>query len=133
MLQSHNYDRMHALATPIFKLLCYVTIILLEFFQVVKLSSHDLQCLRSLGSTDPSWSQPYGKLADTLHCLEATCDKINFMYLNIQCKNISCNTFSFFKNKRKYFDNEKRRIYGINRNCRLATLIVYDVVHHVFL
>ena len=34
------------------------------------------------------------------------------MYLIIQCKNISCNKFSFFKKKRKYFNNEKRRIYG---------------------
>ena len=32
---------------------------------------------------------------DTLHCHEATCDKINFMYLIIQCKNISCNKFVF--------------------------------------
>ena len=35
--------------------------------------------------------------------------KINFMYLIIQCKNISCNKFSFFKKKRKYFDDEKDR------------------------
>ena len=40
--------------------------------------------------------------------------KINFMYLIIQCKNISCNKFSFFKKKQKYFDDEERRIYGIN-------------------
>ena len=50
---------------------------------------------------------------DTLHCYKATCDKINFMYLIIQCKDISCNKFSFLKEKRKYFDDEKRRIYGM--------------------
>ena len=39
--------------------------------------------------------------------------KINFMYLLIQCKNISCNKVLFSKKKRKYFDDENRRIYGI--------------------
>ena len=43
----------------------------------------------------------------TLHCHETTRNKINFMYLIIQCKNISCNKFSFFKKKQKYFDDEK--------------------------
>ena len=33
---------------------------------------------------------------DTLQCHKATRDKINFMYLIIQCKNISCNKFSCF-------------------------------------
>ena len=33
--------------------------------------------------------------------------KINFMYLIIQCKNISCNKFSSFNKKQKYFDDEK--------------------------
>ena len=37
--------------------------------------------------------------------------KINFMYLIIQRKIISCNKFSFFK--KKYFDNKKSDLWYI--------------------
>ena len=63
---------------------------------------------------------------DTLQCHEATRDKINFMYLIIQCKNISCNKFSFFKKKRKHFDGEKRWIYGI-----MVTINIFAKIFHV--
>ena len=36
---------------------------------------------------------------DTLHCHEATRDKLNLMYLIIQYKIISCNKFSFLRKK----------------------------------
>ena len=36
----------------------------------------------------------------------------NFQYLIIQHDIISCKKISFFKEKRKYFDYEKKRIYG---------------------
>ena len=55
-------------------------------------------------------SQDTHRYDETLNCHEATRDKLNFMYLIIQRKNISCK--SFFKKERKYFDDEKRRIYS---------------------
>ena len=39
----------------------------------------------------------------------------NFQYLIIQHEIISCKKISFFKEKRKYFDYEKKRIYGYLR------------------
>ena len=49
--------------------------------------------------------------------------KIDFMYLIIQCKNISCNKFLFFKKKRKYFDDKKNRIYGMLLTMPLTVLL----------
>ena len=54
---------------------------------------------------------------------------ISCTYLIIQCKNISCNKFSFFKKKRKYFDDEKRQIYGSYRliyiRYRIQVLVMF--------
>ena len=54
-------------------------------------------------------SQDTHRYDDTLHCHETTRDKINFMHLIIQCKNISCNKFSFLRKHENILTKEKDR------------------------